>query len=153
MAVLLCEPVSDLLLGLMHNRTCAHLCAIRFVDRDMFMRYRGGGIGHKYMREIEEIYENMCRERTHHKEQKHRHTPPSKDSADASSKDAMNADSGSDDEHGIGRDNGSDSDSDSDSDYQYVETDSGGSGSSGSDISDVSDSEDEFHESYGLGAL
>ena len=24
-----------------------------FVDRDIFMRYRGGGVGHQYMREIE----------------------------------------------------------------------------------------------------
>ena len=38
----------------------------------MFMRYRGGGIGHKYMRVIEELYENMSRERTHHKEYRHR---------------------------------------------------------------------------------
>ena len=28
-------------------------CIISFVDRDMFMRYRGGGVGHKYMRAIE----------------------------------------------------------------------------------------------------
>jgi hypothetical protein len=27
---------------------------ISFVDRDMFMRYRGGGVGHKYMRAIEQ---------------------------------------------------------------------------------------------------
>ena len=27
--------------------------ANRFVDRDMFMRYRGGGVGHLYMRAIE----------------------------------------------------------------------------------------------------
>lgn len=39
--------------------------SIRFVDRDMFMRYRGGGIGHKYMREVEEKYENMSLERVH----------------------------------------------------------------------------------------
>ena len=118
----------------------------------MFMRYRGGGIGHKYMREIEETYENMCRKRTHHKEQTRRHTPPSKDSANASSsKDAADADSGSDDKHRIGGDNGLDSDSDSDSDY--LGTDSEGSSSSGSDVSDVSDSEDELHESYGLSAL
>jgi len=40
--------------------------AIRFVDRDMFMRYRGGGIGHKYMREVEAKYENMSLERDHY---------------------------------------------------------------------------------------
>ena len=55
------------------------------------MRYRGGGIGHKYMWEIEKIYENMSRERTHHKER--RHTGPS-------DQDVMDIDdeSGSDDE-------------------------------------------------------
>jgi len=75
---------------------CAHMLiyhALRFVDRDMFMRYRGGGIGHKYMRDIEEIYENMSREQVHHKES----------NRTSSSKDAMNVDatddSGSDDEH------------------------------------------------------
>jgi hypothetical protein len=31
----------------------------------MFMRYRGGGIGHKYMREVETKYENMSLERIH----------------------------------------------------------------------------------------
>jgi hypothetical protein len=36
----------------------------------MFMRYRGGGIGHKYMRAVEETYGNMSRERIHHKVQK-----------------------------------------------------------------------------------
>ena len=40
-------------------------CCDRFVDRDMFMRYRGGGIGHKYMREVESKYENMAIERVH----------------------------------------------------------------------------------------
>ena len=34
----------------------------------MFMRYRGGGIGHKHMREVEEKYENMSRERLHGKQ-------------------------------------------------------------------------------------
>jgi len=50
----------------------AHPLTHRFVDRDMFMRYRGGGIGHKYMRVIEERYENMSRERIHHKEYRRR---------------------------------------------------------------------------------
>ena len=47
---------------------CAYSLAHRFVDRDMFMRYRGGGVGHKYMRVIESLYEDMSRERIHHKE-------------------------------------------------------------------------------------
>ena len=52
---------------------------IRFVDRDMFMRYRGGGIGHTYMRAIEEVYENMSRERSHHKERYRKGTQLDKD--------------------------------------------------------------------------
>ena len=52
----------------------------------MFMRYRGGGIGHKYMREIEEKYENMSRERLHGKQ---RPKPPA-DNTDAD--DASDAD-------------------------------------------------------------
>jgi hypothetical protein len=52
----------------------------------MFMRYRGGGIGHKYMRAIEEIYENMSRERTHHKERKR--APPDKDAMDVDNESA-----------------------------------------------------------------
>jgi len=37
------------LLGIQANRYITS-----FVDRDMFMRYRGGGVGHKYMRTIEQ---------------------------------------------------------------------------------------------------
>ena len=54
--------------------------AIRFVDRDMFMHYRGGGIGHRYMREIEKKYENMSLERIHG----NRNRKPSQNNADAS---------------------------------------------------------------------
>jgi len=54
----------------------------RFVDRDIFMRYRGGGIGHRYMRAIEEIYENMSRERMHHKERGRKDAPLDKDAMD-----------------------------------------------------------------------
>ena len=39
--------------------------AIRFVDCDMFMCYREGGIRHRYMREIEKKYENMSLECIH----------------------------------------------------------------------------------------
>lgn len=55
------------------------------------MRYRGGGIGHKYMRAIEELYENMSRERTHHEERKR--APSDQDAMD------MDGESASDDEH------------------------------------------------------
>ena len=54
----------------------------RFVDRDMFMRFRGGGIGHKYMRAIEKVYENMSRERMHHKEYNRKRAPSDKDAMD-----------------------------------------------------------------------
>jgi len=113
------------------------------------------------MREIEEIYDNMSRERAHHKERTQHSSSPG-GTTDAPSKDATNpngADDDSDSEHEpeAGRDNGLglDSDSDSDSDYQYVEPGSGGSGGSGSgdDGSDDSDSEDGPCESYGFGAL
>lgn len=33
------------------------------------MRYRGGGVGHKYMRAVEKKHENMTLERTHGKSQ------------------------------------------------------------------------------------
>lgn len=134
----------------------------RFVDRDMFMRYRGGGIGHRYMREIEEIYENMFRERMHHKE--YRRASSSTDPADTVN------DSGSDDEcepeapvntqtsdtgtsdapaNGAVGDNGDDSDSD----YEPPRTDSGGSDSSGESDTDNFDSEGEILDGYGLGDL
>ena len=45
----------------------------------MFMRYRGGGIGHTYMRAIEQVYKNMSRERIHHKAPKRKDVPPDKD--------------------------------------------------------------------------
>ena len=131
-------------------------CTARFVDRDMFMRYRGGGIGHKYMRAIEEIYENMSREQAHHKASKQASSP----------EEPMNMGDvdggGSDDEHepdaptniqtpdATGDDDNSDLDG---SDYEPPETDSGGSGSSGESNTDDVDSEGEVPESYGLGGL
>jgi hypothetical protein len=32
-----------------------HCCIYRFVDRDIFMRFRGGGIGHKAMRDWDDF--------------------------------------------------------------------------------------------------
>jgi len=123
---------------------------VRFVDRDMFMRYRGGGIGHRYMREIEDIYENMSRERVHHKENKH-----------LSSNDPTNVDtvgdSGSDDDgneteasQAVG---GSDSNSNSNSDYSRPGTDSEDSHFSGDSDTEEFDSEGEVVDSYGLSDL
>lgn len=40
--------------------TCiAHLPFARFVDRDMFMRFRGGGIGHKSTQERTQVFEQQ----------------------------------------------------------------------------------------------
>ena len=61
------------------------LLPIRFVDRDMSMRYRGGGIGHKYMREVEAKYENMSRERLHGKQPHHKPGPSQMNNADVGS--------------------------------------------------------------------
>lgn len=60
----------------------------------MFMRYRGGGIGHKYMRAIEAVYENMSLERNHSKERGHRANHPEETTTDANDADD-NADANS----------------------------------------------------------
>ena len=125
--------------------THAHI-SVRFVDHDMFMRYRGGGIGHKYMREIEEKYENMSRERVH---------------GDHRSKPSVPDESGSDGDRsdGIGggepetRDGGRfDGDESVDEDYAPSETgnfdDNGGPGDSLEDSDEIES--DGGHESYGL---
>ena len=79
---LLCQSVSDLSnIFVTIHRLLTHLAA-RFVDRDMFMCYRSGGIGHKYMQAIEETYENMSREWVHHKECKRKGTRSEKDRPD-----------------------------------------------------------------------
>ena len=62
---LLCEPVSEALVPTDQELLTKFASTIRFVDCDMFMRYRGGGVGHKYMRDIEKKYEEMSLERTH----------------------------------------------------------------------------------------
>ena len=48
----------------------------------MFMRYRGGGVGHKYMRDIEVKYENMSRERLHGEQPRHAPGPHQADDED-----------------------------------------------------------------------
>lgn len=98
---LLCQSVSDLSNVFVTIHGLLTRLAARFVDRDMFMRYRGGGIGHKYMRAIEETYENMSRERVHHKERKRKGTRSEKDRPDNAD------DTGSDDGEGEGEPTGS----------------------------------------------
>ena len=142
------EPVSQTFtLDQGPTLTC---CFVRFVDRDMFMRYRGSGIGHRYMREIEEMYENLSRERSHHKERQ-RPLPSSGPSH-------TEGDSGSDDEDGPRRTTSAQAaqdpdDSDLDSDYEPPGSDVDRSSSaSGSEASEV-DSDGEAIESFGLGGM
>lgn len=127
---------------------------IRFVDRDMFMRYRGGGIGHKYMRVIEELYENMSRERIHHKVRGG--TPLPTDATAAVDSDDECEPTGSSQtqpeagQEGDGAD-GNDSEDLDDSDFERVKP-SSDSSSEGSDSDDL-DSGDECYDGYGLGDL
>ena len=130
----------------------------RFVDRDMFMRYRGGGVGHKYMRSIETKYENMSIERDHW----HSRSKPSRGND-------MDVDAASDDERPedpIGRSGSVGVDGDeSEEDGDYVPPESGNSSdcSTGSDEDSdgkqSSNSEgdpdevDDGYESYGLADL
>ena len=121
----------------------------------MFMRYRGSGIGHRYMREIEDIYENMSRERLHHR----KHTSTSGGPANTNT---TNHSDDNDDEHETEGPagaqpgqaaGGDDSGLESDSEYLASGTDSQGSHSSGGSDSEEFDSEDEVADSYGLGDL
>ena len=122
----------------------------------MFMRYRGSGIGHRYMREIEDIYENMSCEQLHHKERKHASSggPANTNTVDHSDDDndkhEMEGPTGAQPGQAAG---GDDSGSESDSEYSPSGTDSQGSRSSGGSDSEEFDSEDEVVDSYGLGDL
>ena len=49
----------------------------------MFMRYWGGGIGHKYMQKVEATYENMSRERSHGKQLRREPGTPQASNEDA----------------------------------------------------------------------
>lgn len=134
----------------------------RFVDRDMFMRYRGGGIGHTYMRAIEQIYENMSRERNHYKTEKRKGTRPNKD-IPISDADGVDDDDGTEDETPTTATNTSGvetlagealDDDDSDDNGEYF-PDSDSRSSSGVSDSDDLDSDGNCgdYESYGLGDL
>lgn len=103
------------------------------------------------MRDIEAIFEEMSRERMHHRERQR--TSLSQDSTGIGAVD----DSGSEDDPGMEgatraqtdqTAGGSGSDSDSDLDYEPDSEDPGSS--EGSDLEDL-DSEGEFVDSYGLG--
>jgi hypothetical protein len=125
----------------------------------MFMRYRGGGIGHTYMRAIEKVYENMSRERIHHEERNRRGTQPE------ASMDTNNTDGadGEDEPTGpscAGRDvqpheqDAVDDDYDEDDDDDYAPDSDEWSSCSGSDSDDLdSDGNGGGDEYYGLGDL
>jgi len=110
------------------------------------MRYRGGGIGHVYMREIEELYENMSRERIHHKERKGGSAPT--DTAATIDSDDECEPTGSPQARAEAGEGDSDPD---DSDFEDIDSDLD-SPSEDSDSDDL-DSEDEVYDSYGLGDL
>jgi len=153
----------------------------RFVDRDMFMRYRGGGVGHTYMRAIEEVYENMSRERIHHKVRKQKGKQPNNDAPmnvdntdgacgegegegeSESEGEAVGSQAGQDTPPGkggktsantlAGHTPNNDDDDDEDDDDDYV-PDSDSCSSVISDSDDLDSGEDrEGYESYGLGDL
>jgi hypothetical protein len=140
------------------------------------MRYRGGGIGHKYMRAIEEVYENMSRKRTHHKERKR--APSDKDMMDEHEPEAftqsqanqhthpggqhgMSEPAGTTDGHRVsggngGGDGGDGGNTDGNEDEEdYEDDDEDYAPGSDSDSSEVSDSDDvifeDSDESYGFG--
>ena len=157
LAELLCESVSDLFGFVWNQGHALNRCAVRFVDRDMFMHYRGSGIGHRYMREIEDIYENMSRERVHYKESKR-----ASSSKEPTNMDAVDDSGSDDDEHETegptdkqpGQAAEDDhSGSDSDLDYSPPETGSEDSHSSGDNDTEELDSEGKVSDCYGFGDL
>ena len=130
----------------------------------MFMRYRGGGIGHTYMRAIEQVYENMSRERIHHKAPKRKDAPMGIDGIDGIDDDegesegedeAPTAATGTSRAAILAGDalNKDDDDSKGDEDNEYLpNSDSYSSGISNSDDLD-SDENGGGYESYELGDL
>ena len=128
---------------------------VRFVDRDMFMHYRGSGIGHTYMQEIEEIYKNMSHEWIHHKEGKHASStndPAGTDSINGNSSDDECATNEPTNTQAAG-DGDNNSDSALDLDYNPSGMDSEGSGSSKKSYTHNVDLEDDGFESYRFGDL
>ena len=130
----------------------------------MFMRYRGSGIGHTYMRAIEQVYENMSRERIHHKVRKRKDAQPNEDApmgvdgADSAAGDSDKNDDDDDWDRTVDSQAGQDagppvSVEDEDEDGEYVpSSDPCSSGVSDSDDLD-SDENDGDYEPYGLGDL
>lgn len=128
---------------------------LRFVDRDMFMRYRGGGVGHKYMRNIEAKHENMSRERWHGKEPHHKPGPLQADNGvdDVSDSDDDSEDPAVINDEGEGsdrsdRDEGVEGSDGSDEDRAPSETGLSDGAGAGSDSDEITSDLD--YDSYGL---
>jgi hypothetical protein len=130
----------------------------------MFMRYRGGGIGHKYMRAIEAAYENMSRKRIHGKGRTHRPVNPEEVVADADD-DGDSADNEAEPtgtqavqgaqgnrQENVTHNCDRDDDDEDDDDYAPSSDESHSSGVSNSDDLD-SDEHEGFEEIYGFGDL
>jgi hypothetical protein len=121
----------------------------------MFMRYRGGGIGHKYMREIETKFENMSRVHLHGK-QPHHKPRRAKDQAVESLSDSDDGQQGSP-QLGMPTGDritkpmtgslGEGEYSDESGDEDYVPSETGSSGEEGIDSQITSDFD---YDSYGL---
>lgn len=127
----------------------------------MFMRYRGGGIGHKYMRDIEAKYENMSRERLHGKQPHGEHRPPRAPNTDEPGG-TSDSDGGPEDptqpgaphQDGPSTENpgsdggGNDEDDEGDEDNDYVPSETGSSSDFVADSDEIASDFD--YESYGL---
>ena len=133
----------------------------RFVDHDMFVRYRGGGLGHKYMWKVEVKYENMLRERLHGKQRPHEPGPPQDDDSANGARNNGNLQDNNEDDNGAdgplddddpqddgegndgmdsALDDGNESNNRSESDESdHESSDSSDEGSSGNDEGDDSD--------------
>ncbi|KAF9784349.1 hypothetical protein BJ322DRAFT_1007005 [Thelephora terrestris] len=127
----------------------------QFVDRDMFMRYRGGGVGHKYMREVESKYGNMARTRLHGKQVHQEPTATQTGNEGATSGcDSDNEPGSTQTTTATGKDSATD-DSGEESDHEEDEHHHTSEGGSGGDEepevdSDELASENDDYESYGL---
>ena len=117
---------------------------IRFVDRNMFMRYRGGGFGHKYMQDIEAKHENMSRERLHGKKPRDKPRPQ----ADNSVSDVSDSDDDSQD--GEGSSSSSKGEGSDSSDEDSAPSETGLSDDTGADSDSDEITSDLDYDSYGL---
>ena len=127
----------------------------------MFMRYRGGGIGHKYMRDVEAKYENMSRKRVHGKPLRSTGTTQANEGADNVDEDEddvageadNNTGEGKSERSGSGAANpavgGEEDDEDDEDDEDYVPSEAGSSDDEDTDSGSEIASDLEY-DSHGL---